>query len=420
MTVTGDDLRHALSWDEVTAVVELAARNGVHIPGTSFNWEHTYIPLTPAAAASHGHGKIPKGWHAPSGGGGGRSAASAKAHATASATARKTAAKAAPAEAAAEDKSMALHRLAQINERLMYHKRPDPRIGMVAHQLSAHLSNGGKPGYDMGTAKTLLSSLEHFAGQGKTGHDPRLVSDIGSLREEIEGHEYARSPEGKADIAATAAAKAEPAKPAPARQPTHTEQAAARQAAEDKAYQARTDQMLKEQKATEKAAGESNARGQDRMTARHNAQVAHMAEATGIVFPHPQDISPNSRDASQAADHFRAGNLPAAADALDRAAASDGNKARAAKIGKMAANLRATTVKPTLPALAKVTNTQKADGSFTALDHEGTEHIIKMDKANTKSSVSTAKGKLYDSTSNAVQKPTETARKPPRGSRRPT
>ena len=92
MTATADDLRHALSWDEVMAVVELAARDGVHIPGTDYNWWHTWKPRTPEAAASHGHGKIPKGWHAPSGGGAGRSAASPKAHATASATARRTAA----------------------------------------------------------------------------------------------------------------------------------------------------------------------------------------------------------------------------------------------------------------------------------------------------------------------------------------
>ena len=156
----------------------------------------------------------------------------------------------------------------------------------------------------------------------------------------------------------------------------------------------------------ERAVGESNARGQDRMTARHNAQVAHMAEATGIVFPHPQDISPNSRDASQAADHFRAGDLPAAADALDRAAASDGNKARVAKISKMAAKLRATTVKPTLPALARVNGTQKRDGSFTALDHNGTEHKISLKDGQI--TVSNAQGTL---TAPAGKDPTGTARR---------
>ena len=116
--MTADDLRYARSWDEVAAVVEMAGQleltgdgHDHHIPGTPFEWRHPWVPLTPAAAKSHGHGKIPKGWTAPSGGGGVRSAASEKAHATASATARRTAAehvKAPPDRITGPDGTMAM------------------------------------------------------------------------------------------------------------------------------------------------------------------------------------------------------------------------------------------------------------------------------------------------------------------------
>ena len=73
MTVTGEaPARFSYTWDDlatVVGVIDLAARDGVYMPGTSFEWRHTWIPLTAAAAKSHGHGKVPKGWHAPSGGG---------------------------------------------------------------------------------------------------------------------------------------------------------------------------------------------------------------------------------------------------------------------------------------------------------------------------------------------------------------
>ena len=59
------------TWDDLAGVVDLAAQNGVHIPGSDFNWRHTWIPLTPTAAASHFHGKIPSSWHASGGGGSG-------------------------------------------------------------------------------------------------------------------------------------------------------------------------------------------------------------------------------------------------------------------------------------------------------------------------------------------------------------
>ena len=61
-----------MTWDDLAAVVDLTGDgHGNHIPGTPDEWRHGYIPLTPAAAKSHGHGKVPKGWHAPLGGGNG-------------------------------------------------------------------------------------------------------------------------------------------------------------------------------------------------------------------------------------------------------------------------------------------------------------------------------------------------------------
>ena len=68
MTVTADDLRHALpgmrsppwwNWPPGTAFIS---------PARPYNWSTPGIPLTPDAAASHFHGKVPKGWHAPGGG----------------------------------------------------------------------------------------------------------------------------------------------------------------------------------------------------------------------------------------------------------------------------------------------------------------------------------------------------------------
>jgi hypothetical protein len=58
----------AYTWDDLARVIELAARDGHHIPGTDYEWKHDYIPLTHSAAASHFRGKVPEGWSAPSGG----------------------------------------------------------------------------------------------------------------------------------------------------------------------------------------------------------------------------------------------------------------------------------------------------------------------------------------------------------------
>lgn len=59
------------TWDDLAGVVDLAAQNGVHIPGSDYNWRHTWIPLTPVAAASHFRGKIPSSWHPQGGSAGG-------------------------------------------------------------------------------------------------------------------------------------------------------------------------------------------------------------------------------------------------------------------------------------------------------------------------------------------------------------
>ena len=53
-------------WNDLALVIEFAARDGHHVPGTDYDWRHNYVPLTEAAAKSHGHGKVPKGWSAPS------------------------------------------------------------------------------------------------------------------------------------------------------------------------------------------------------------------------------------------------------------------------------------------------------------------------------------------------------------------
>ncbi|HEY2087002.1 MAG TPA: hypothetical protein VGH54_13410, partial [Mycobacterium sp.] len=37
--------------------------HGHHIPGTPFDWRHPWVPLTPVAAKSHFHGKVPDRWH---------------------------------------------------------------------------------------------------------------------------------------------------------------------------------------------------------------------------------------------------------------------------------------------------------------------------------------------------------------------
>lgn len=66
----------ARTWDDLCRVIALTGdANHRHIPGSPYEWEHGYVPLTEAAARSHFGGKAPKGWTAPSGGGGAGKAA---------------------------------------------------------------------------------------------------------------------------------------------------------------------------------------------------------------------------------------------------------------------------------------------------------------------------------------------------------
>lgn len=63
----------ARTWDDVALVLEMTGdANHIHIPGSPYEWKHPYIPISEAAARSHGGGKVPKGWKAPSGGGAGK------------------------------------------------------------------------------------------------------------------------------------------------------------------------------------------------------------------------------------------------------------------------------------------------------------------------------------------------------------
>ena len=131
------------------------------------------------------------------------------------------------------------------------------------------------------------------------------------------------------------------------------------------------------QREEQRAAGERMAQGLQRSQALHNAKAAHMREATGITFPHPGDLGghPGDDGAWAASDHFLAGRVTEAADALDRQAAGETSKARAAKNRTLAAHLRAAEVKTTLPALAKVRGTP---AGMTAVDHEGAEYTVSL------------------------------------------
>ena len=73
------------------------------------------------------------------------------------------------------------------------------------------------------------------------------------------------------------------------------------------------------QREEQRAAGERMAQGLQRSQALHNAKAAHMREATGITFPHPGDLGghPGDDGAWAASDHFLAGRVTEAADALD-------------------------------------------------------------------------------------------------------
>lgn len=60
---------HAVTWDDLAGVLDLASAGGHHVPGTGYDWRHTWIPLTESAARSHFGGKVPEGWSPGKGGG---------------------------------------------------------------------------------------------------------------------------------------------------------------------------------------------------------------------------------------------------------------------------------------------------------------------------------------------------------------
>jgi predicted RNA methylase len=49
-------------WDVEVVTVGRAAVGGHHVPGTGYDWEHDWDPLTPKAAQSHYKGRVPAGW----------------------------------------------------------------------------------------------------------------------------------------------------------------------------------------------------------------------------------------------------------------------------------------------------------------------------------------------------------------------
>ena len=58
----------AYGWDDLCNFIALTGdANHIHIPGSPYEWEHGYVPISEAAARSHFGGKVPKGWSAPAG-----------------------------------------------------------------------------------------------------------------------------------------------------------------------------------------------------------------------------------------------------------------------------------------------------------------------------------------------------------------
>jgi len=444
------------TWAEVADVIELAgqlqlielaSQNGIHTKGTPYEWEHGYIPLTPVAAASHGHGKVPKDWHAP----GGRSKDAAKAEPV----------KAPPDRFTGPDGTMAMgnwHAGHQAIAQAPLDVLPKDRSRQVPVPGSKYGRNVkgawsdpvwvAKPGGGYAMSARWKSKEQKVSGDdGKyvthPAMDERVLTPFtgdasGKKAQEDKAEAAAQVKQQAADavkqqaatraqaeqdarqqvadaarqVKAAAAARdrqvkanAQAKAASDARNARMDAQEADRKAksAQEAAERAQTDREHAEMVARERKAGESNAKAERRIMALHTAQRAHMTEATGISFPHPTDLSPNSRDAGQAADHFRTGDLPAAADALDRAAASDGNKARAAKIAKLAAKVRAAKVKAVLPPLVR---TGGGPGGMTAIDHNGTEHKISLKDGLV--TVTTAAGSL---TAPAGSDPTTVARK---------
>jgi len=468
------------TWAEVADVIELAgqlqlielaSQNGIHTKGTPYEWEHGYIPLTPVAAASHGHGKVPKGWHAP----GGRSKDAAKAEPV----------KAPPDRFTGPDGTMAMgnwhagHQAIAQAPADMLPKDRSRQVPVPGSKYGRNVKGAwsdpvwvAKPGGGYAMSARWKSKEQQVAEHdgGKTAHvthpamDERVLTPyVKPKAAEVPKPEAAAEPEpprlpaGTAAVVKSAAAgqlhvrtdaelrgaldheavpdavKAKVTKEISRRQVT-----AAAAAKREAAYTARAKadreasgaRMMKEQAdrqavrdketadraqadsehaalvTNSRKAGESNAQAMKRTQALAAAKRVHMAEATGIKFPSPGDLGghPGDNGAWQAGQHFQNGDLPAAADALDRQASGETNKARAAANRKLAAKVRAAKIKPTLPPLTQLG--RKPDGSITALDHNGTEHTISLKDGLV--TVTTAAGSL---TAPAGSDPTTVARK---------
>jgi len=459
------------TWAEVADVIELAgqlqlielaSQNGIHTKGTPYEWEHGYIPLTPVAAASHGHGKVPKGWHAP----GGRSKDAAKAEPVKAPPDRFTgpdgtmamgnwhaghqAIAQAPLDVLPKDRSRQVpvpgskygRNVKGAWSDPVWVAKPGGGYAMSARWKSKEQKVSGDDGKYVTHPAMDERVLTPFTGDasGKKAQEEKTkaaaqvkqqaadaVKQQAATRAQAEQDARQQVADAARQVKAAAAARDRQVK-ANAKAQAEQDARNARYAAQDAKRKAEAAQEAAEREqagrehaemvARERKAGESNATAGARMNARAQAGMAHLAETTGldphvIISAKPQV---GHTEAMQAHDHLMAGRYAQATEALGRAA----DHARASHSPVEAKRLdaaRAKIVKATahpktaLPALAKVAGSQKRDGSFTALDHEGTEHTIKLDKANGVLSVSTAKGTLTDATADAVfDNPTKAAR----------
>ena len=511
------------TWAEVADVIELAgqlqlielaSQNGIHTKGTPYEWEHGYIPLTPAAAASHGHGKVPKGWHAP----GGRSKDAAKAEPVKAPPDRFTgpdgtmamgnwhaghqAIAQAPLDVLPKDRSRQVPVPGSKYGRNVKGAWSDPvwvakpgggyamsaRWKSKEQQVAEH--DGGKTSYvthpamdervltpyggdtsgkkaqeDKAKAEALAAKQEAEKAQRAEAAEQAKQQDVAKLRARMDQQvkavaaQRARNEterQRKADGAALAREKgiepgahvfidAGPKKggigtvrsvgddgrptvehmgttmamsPADVHaHPLPGAEAKRMQAVNDSAESAKRDAEMRQR---ESEAAQSNSRGMDRMMALNGARRAHFAESTGMTIPDSGQFSLGgaSSDFNQAQNHLLAGRNAEGLAALDRAIAykqaergkvTKAEQGRRDKLQKFRDQVAQATAnpKPVLPTLARMNGTQKRDGSFTALDHEGTEHTVKFDKTAGMVSVSTAKGTRSGP---ALDDPTRTAR----------
>jgi hypothetical protein len=417
-------------WRDVLNVIALTGdANHIHIPGSPYEWKHPYVPISETAAKSHGGGKVPKGWKAPSAGG---KTAGAKVPSGSGGGLRGLAARHGMRTMAGNGETLILPKgpgivspalrvrdgqartvngeevapheveayLTAYNQHpkalsggLLDHIRsggsgeaagkppvPPAPVKITQRDLTAirkqtGLDMGHPDAYQLGAAKPdYAAALSHLA----AGRNTEALTAMDSM---VAHAKAVKGPEGRHAAAAAVSMRDKVrgalAKPAAKAAAAKAEAAPKAAPAADPEWKRTMDEMA----AKEHAAGISNARAMDRNDALHSAQAMHMREATGgITFPHPSDLGghPGDNGAWKASDHFARGDLPGAAAALDRQAAGETSKARAAKNSKLAAQLRAVTLKPTLPSLAKVQGTQQPDKSFTALDHQGNEYQVRL------------------------------------------